>query len=119
MKAFQPQRIVGAGNLFTRHDAMEAAEAGVDYVFFGLIDRPEEAEAHPRTLDFVDWWAPLFETPCVAMAGATLASLEPLARAGADFVALREAVWSDPRGAAAAIADAERRLADIRLELPA
>jgi len=115
VSAFQPQRFVGAGHVLTRHDAMEAAEAGADYVFFGLIDRPEEPETSPKSLDFADWWVPLFEPPCVVLAGSTLASIDEVARTGADFVALRDAIWLDPRGPRAAVEEAERRLAEIRL----
>jgi len=112
---FHPQRIVGAGHIRTRHDAMEAAEAGADYIFFGLIDRPEEPDTHPKSLDFADWWVPLFEPPCVVMAGSSLASLEDVADTGADFVAVRDCIWQDPRGPRAAIEDAESRLTSTRL----
>jgi thiamine-phosphate pyrophosphorylase len=113
--SFHPQRMVGAGHILTRHDAMEAAEAGADYIFFGLIDRPEEPDAHPKSLDFADWWVPLFEPPCVVMAGSTLASIDEVAETGADFVAVRDAIWLDPRGPRAAIEEAERRIAEVRL----
>ena len=115
VKAFHPQKIVGAGNIQTRHQAMEVAEAGADYVLFGLIDRPEEPGAHPKTLDLVEWWMPLFEPPCVALAGSDLASVTAIAEAGADFVALRDAVWADPRGPRVAVGEAERLLAEVRL----
>jgi len=115
ISSFHPQRVVGAGHIMTRHDAMEAAEAGADYIFFGFIDRPEEPEVHPKSLDFADWWVPLFEPPCVVLAGSTLASVEDVADTGADFVAVRDAIWLDPRGPRAAIEDAERRLTEIRL----
>jgi len=110
--AFQPQRIVGAGNLKTRHDAMEAAEANADYVLFGMIEAPETPDVHPKTLELAEWWAPVFQVPCVALAGSDLASVDVLAATGVDFVALRDAVWSDPRGPAAALAEAARRIAE-------
>ncbi len=119
VSSFHPQRIVGAGNILTRHDAMEAAEAGADYIFFGLIDRPEEPEAHPKSLDFADWWVPLFEPPCVVLAGSTLASVDEVAETGADFVGLRDAIWLDPRGPRAAVEEAERRLTEVRLAIKA
>lgn len=98
--------IVGAGGLKTRHEAMEAAEAGADYVFFGLLDRDDDEEVHRKTLDLAGWWAPLFETPCVALAGHRLSSVTDCARTGAEFVALRDAVWSHPEGAAEAVRQA-------------
>jgi thiamine-phosphate pyrophosphorylase len=106
IKSFRPQNIVGAGGIKTRHDAMSAAEVGVDYVFFGMPERPEDPEAHPKSLDLADWWMPLFEIPCVCMAGADIASVATVAATGADFVALRDAVWNHPAGPAAALAEA-------------
>jgi thiamine-phosphate pyrophosphorylase len=104
------RHIVGAGNLRSRHDAMEAAEAGADYVFFGLLDRPDDEEAHRKTLDLGGWWAELFEPPCVLLAGRTIESVDACARTGADFVAVRDAVWTNPEGPAAAVAAINARL---------
>lgn len=115
VSAFHPQRIAGAGNVMTRHDAMEMAEAGADYLFFGLLDLPEEADAHPKSIDFAEWWVPLFEPPCIVLAGSDIASIRPIAELGADFVALRSAVWADPRGPRAAVEAAESLIAEIRL----
>jgi thiamine-phosphate pyrophosphorylase len=60
-------------------------------------------------IERVAWWAELFNPPCVVRAK-SLADIAPLVEAGADFVLLDDAVWSDPRGPAAAIADAQARL---------
>lgn len=110
-RALKPNGIVGVGDLRTRHAAMEAAERDVDYVFFGLLDRAEEDAVHPKTLDLAAWWVPLFDAPCVVLAGATLDSLDEAAATGAEFVALRQAVWTHPEGAAAAVKAAAARLA--------
>lgn len=112
LETFHPAGIVGVGGLETRHEAMEAGETQVDYVFFGSLDRPEAPEADPRALDLAVWWVPLFEPPVVLMAGSTLASLEEAAATGAEFVALRDAIWADPRGPVAALEEATRRLAE-------
>ncbi len=105
--ALKPERIVGAGGLTTRHDAMLAAEAGADYVMFGEPEaggnRPSLAAIRER----VEWWAEVFEVPCVAYA-ATLDEIGELA--AAEFIALAPAVLADPRGPAAAVADAAARL---------
>ncbi len=98
VKKLTPKYIVGAGGLTLRDDAMRAGEAGVDYVLF-------EDEDFAALVERVAWWAELFNTPCVARA-ATLDSVAPLAEAGADFVLLDDAVWSDSRGPAAAVAEA-------------
>ncbi|MER2606507.1 MAG: thiamine phosphate synthase [Siculibacillus sp.] len=111
LERFHPNGIVGCGGLGTRHDAMEAGETRVDYVFFGDLDRPEQAEPLPRALELAEWWVPLFEPPVVLMAGADLASIDVAAATGAEFVALRDAVWTHPDGPAAAVGAAIARLA--------
>jgi thiamine-phosphate pyrophosphorylase len=93
VESFQPDRIVGTGGTKTKHDAMEWAETGVDYLFFGKLDLAEKETAHAKTLSGANWWAELFETPCVALAGSTLDTLAEVAATGADFIALKDAVW--------------------------
>ncbi len=83
----KPDRIAGAGGLFTRHDAMTAAERGADYVMFGEPDAQGERPSAPAVIERVRWWSELFEIPCIAHAAA-VDEIAPLARAGADFVAL-------------------------------
>jgi thiamine-phosphate pyrophosphorylase len=107
--ALKPARIVGCGALTSRHDAMLAAEAGADYVMFGEPDEDGRRPSFEAVLDRIAWWAEVFEIPCVGFAG-TAEEVEPLAAAGADFVALGDAVFADVRGPAAAMAEAARRL---------
>ncbi|MEZ5841386.1 MAG: thiamine phosphate synthase [Hyphomicrobiales bacterium] len=109
--------IVGAGNLKTRHEAMEAGEAGADYVFFGMLDKPEEAEFHPKTAALGEWWAAMFEPAAVVLAGADIASVGEAAQTRADFIALRAAVWEHPAGPAAAVAEAERLIDEAAPEV--
>lgn len=106
VESLQPERIVGAGGTKLKHEDMEIAETGVDYLFFGKLDLDEREEAHPKTIDRAQWWAELFETPCVALAGNTIASIDATAATGADFVALKDAVWTHGEGPAAAVAAA-------------
>lgn len=103
VESFQPAKIVGAGGTKLKHEDMETAETGIDYLFFGKLDLEEQDEAHPKTLSKADWWAELFETPCVALGGKTLHSVEAAAATGADFVALKDAVWTHTNGPAAAV----------------
>jgi thiamine-phosphate pyrophosphorylase len=110
IEAFKPDRIVGVGNLKTRHDAMLAGEAGADYVLFGEPDAAGRRPPFAAIVERVDWWAALFEVPCVGFA-ATLDEVAALAAAGADFVAVGDCVWNDPRGVSAAVAEAAERLA--------
>jgi thiamine-phosphate pyrophosphorylase len=103
----KPERIVGAGGLASRHDAMQAAEAGVDYVMFGEPDPAGQRPSFEAIHDRVAWWAEVFEIPCVAHA-ASLAEVDELSMA--EFVAVGDFIFADPRGPAAAVADAAARL---------
>jgi thiamine-phosphate pyrophosphorylase len=105
----KPARIAGCGGLATRNDAMLVAEAGADYVMFGEPDAAGRRPAFDAIAERVAWWAELFEVPCVGFA-ASLDEVEPLAAAGADFVAV-DCVFADPGNTSAAVADAARRLA--------
>src|SRR5215213_5966874 len=99
----------------SRHLAMEAGEAGADYVAFGAFypttTKPSNYRPHPEILS---WWASLFEIPCVAIGGITPDNAQPLIDAGADFIAVCQAVWGqDDPGVAVArfnqvFADAEQ-----------
>lgn len=102
LRALKPGRIVGAGGLTTRHAAMVAGEAGADYVMFG---GPSGDEPEAAIIERVAWWAEVFNVPCAGYAP-SLGAIGELVRAGADFIALGEAVFADPRGAAAALQDA-------------
>jgi thiamine-phosphate pyrophosphorylase len=86
----------------SRHLAMEAGEAGADYVAFGAFypttTKPSEYRPEPAVLS---WWATLFEVPCVAIGGITPGNAAPLVAAGADFLAVCQAVWGKDDPAAA------------------
>jgi thiamine-phosphate pyrophosphorylase len=82
--------IVGADAGRSRHDAMTLAEAGADYVGFGIPRHVEDREtARARRLDLVEWWSGIFEVPCVAFDVETEEDAAALIEAGADFVAVR------------------------------
>lgn len=104
--AIKPGRILGAGGLVTRHDAMTAGEIA-DYVMFGEPDANGTRPAFAAIRERVEWWAELFEVPCVAWAE-NLSEVEQLCAAGADFVALGGLVFADPRQSAAALTEAAR-----------
>jgi thiamine-phosphate pyrophosphorylase len=110
LATLKPARIAGCGGLETRHDAMLAAEAGADYVMFGEPDENGSRPSFDAIADRVAWWAEVFEIPCVGFAAA-LDEVEPLAQAGADFIAVGDVVFAEARGCAAALADVARRLA--------
>jgi thiamine-phosphate pyrophosphorylase len=85
----------------SRHLAMEAGEAGADYVAFGSFFPSEtKASEHRPEPDLLAWWQSLFEIPCVAIGGITPANCGPLVKAGADFLAVSQAVWGGDEAAA-------------------
>ncbi|WP_371347603.1 thiamine phosphate synthase [Ancylobacter sp. IITR112] len=101
--ARRPDGIVGAGGLRSRHDAMTAAEAGADYVMFGEPDAEGRRPPFETTLERTQWWAELFEPPCVGYAR-TLEEVEALVAAGADFIAVDTLVFDAPGDGARALA---------------
>jgi thiamine-phosphate pyrophosphorylase len=104
LPTLKPDRIAGVGGLETRHDSMLAGELGVDYVLFGEPDAHGKRPSVEAVAERLDWWAELFEPPCIGYATSREEAYE-FARAGADFVLVDEAIWSDPRGASAALAE--------------
>src|ERR1700760_305283 len=90
-------RIVGVTAHDSRHLAMEAAEAGADYVAFGAFfptnTKQPKTSADPELLTV---WQETMTTPCVAIGGITVDKARGLAAAGADFLAVSAGVWSHP-----------------------
>jgi len=89
----------------SRHFAMDAGEAGADYVAFGAFypttTKPSNYRPDPSILS---WWSTLFEIPCVAIGGITADNARPIVDAGADFLAVCQAVWGKEDPAAAVTA---------------
>jgi thiamine-phosphate pyrophosphorylase len=99
-----PDGIVGVTCHDSRHLAMEAGEAGADYVAFGAFFPTRTKE--PRTkaeIELLRWWAEMMVVPCVAIGGITVANAPELVEAGADFLAVAAGVWDHPEGAEAAV----------------
>ena len=104
LASLKPERIVGAGLLRGRDDAMAAGEAGADYVMFGEPRPDGYTPPLEETIERVAWWAAIFEPPCVGYA-AGVDDVARLVAAGADFVALGGAIW-DAASPAQALAQA-------------
>ena len=89
----------------SRHLAMEAGEAGADYVAFGAFFPTGTKETfHRPDPSILGWWSRVFEIPCVAIGGITPQNARPMVEAGADFIAVSSAVWTHERGPFAAVA---------------
>lgn len=99
-----PDAIVGVTCHDSRHLAMEAAEAGADYIAFGAFfpTSTKDARTHADT-GLLTWWSELMVVPCVAIGGITALNAKPLVEAGADFLAVSSGVWAYSNGPAAAV----------------
>lgn len=99
-----PKRIVGVTCHNSRHLAVEAAEAGADYVAFGAFfpTATKEPKTHAEP-EILEWWSELTVVPCVAIGGITVENASPLIAAGADFLAVSAGVWEYPAGPDAAV----------------
>lgn len=106
MPSLKPDRIAGVGGLETRHESMSAGEMGADYVLFGEPDAKGQRPSSQAIAERLDWWAELFEPPCVGFA-VTFEEAHDFAASGADFVLVGDLVWADPRGPKSALIEAD------------
>lgn len=99
-----PDRIVGVTCHDSRHLAMEAGEAGADYVAFGAFFPTATKDAATRAdPELLGWWQETMEVPCVAIGGITVGNAATLVEAGADFLAVSAGVWAHSQGPRAAV----------------
>jgi thiamine-phosphate pyrophosphorylase len=106
-------RIIGVTCHASGHLAMEAADAGVDYVAFGAFFPTATKEAKGKAeLELLRWWSEIFTVPSVAIGGITPENCRPLVEAGADFLAVISSVWNHPDGPAAAVKEFNRVIGD-------
>ena len=97
---------------------MAAGELGADYVLFGEPDAHGGRPSSQAIAERLQWWDELFEPPCVGFA-ASLAEAGEFVAAGADFVLVGNLIWADPRGARAALIDAEKAIRQAHQETQA
>lgn len=103
---------IGVACKDSRHLAMEAGEAGADYVSFGAFyPSTTKVTTHQADVDLLSWWSGLFEIPVVAIGGITPVNCAPLIAAGADFLAVCNGVWGGDE--ALAVADFARAMASV------
>lgn len=108
-----PESQIGVTCHASRHLAMEAGEAGADYVAFGaFFPTTTKAVEHRADPEILEWWQGMFELPCVAIGGITVDNARILIDAGADFLAVSGGVWAHPEGPAAAVRAFGALLAD-------
>jgi thiamine-phosphate pyrophosphorylase len=112
LPTLKPDRIAGIGGLTTRHDSMAAGELGADYVLFGEPDARGQRPSIEAIAERLQWWDELFEPPCVGFA-ASRDEVGEFALAGADFVLVGDFIWADPRGAEAALMEAQQAIQQV------
>src|ERR1700724_2291648 len=117
LPSLKPDRIAGVGGLTTRHDSMAAGEAGADYVLFGEPDARGQRPSIEAITERLQWWAELFEPPCVGFA-ASREEISEFTAAGADFILVGDFIWKDLRGAATALMDAEQAIRQAYAAMP-
>ena len=99
-----PDRQIGVTCKDSRHLAMEAADAGADYVAFGaFFASTTKTVTTPADIDILKWWSDVMQVPCVAIGGITVENCKPLVAAGADFLAVAGGVWNYKDGPEAAV----------------
>jgi thiamine-phosphate pyrophosphorylase len=106
LPSLKPDRIAGVGGLTTRHHSMDAGEMGADYLLFGEPDANGQRPSAQAIAERLDWWAELFEPPCVGFA-MSFEEAHDFAASGADFVLVGDLVWADSRGPKAALIEAD------------
>lgn len=97
-------RIVGAHAGNSRHLAMDAADAGADYIAFAQSGPTVGGEPILR------WWADLTEIPGVAFEPADAAALDALLPQKPDFIRPSDAMWEDADSARRVVAEIAARL---------
>jgi thiamine-phosphate pyrophosphorylase len=110
MPCAEARRIVGADRQVgvtckaSRHLAMEAAEAGADYVAFGaFFASSTKTVTTPADPEILKWWSDVMQVPCVAIGGITVDNCPILIETGADFLAVAGGVWNYRDGPEAAV----------------
>ena len=99
-----PDKIIGVTCHNSRHLAMEAVEAGADYVAFGAFYATSTKEPKTRAEpEILTWWQDIMEAPCVAIGGITVENAVLLVEAGADFLAVASGIWDHADGPEAAV----------------
>ncbi|HEY3919422.1 MAG TPA: thiamine phosphate synthase [Stellaceae bacterium] len=101
-----PDKIVGVTCYNSRHLAIEAADAGADYVAFGGFFRSTTKDTRRiagNDPEILTWWSEIMTVPSCAIGGITPENCGTLVEAGVDFLAVIAAVWDHPQGPAAAV----------------
>lgn len=100
---FRPAKMIGGGNVTSRHMALSLGELNPDYLFFGKLNSDRKPHAHAKMLALAEWWAQMVEVPGICMGGQDIESTIEVAKTGTDFLALNSAIFSYNEGAEQAV----------------
>lgn len=110
VQSLKPDMIVGAGPFLTRHEAMLAGEAGVDYVLFGALDDTRSESASADMTEQANWWAETFEIPAVLFEPPS----EQLSHLKTEFIGFGPALWGDGLNPVQALASKRQLFASAK-----
>lgn len=109
-KSLGKDAFIGVSVLNSKHNAMEAAESGADYISIGPIFHSKTKDLGPddqlesgNPLEVIEWWARMMEVPCVAVGGLTPDNCVDVVKVGAEYIATISGVWTHPQGANAGV----------------
>lgn len=92
--------IIGAFCGVTRHDGMNAAEAGADYVSFGPIGTSTLGDGTSVDFELFEWWSAMIEVPVVAEGALTVELVEKYGPV-TDFFGIGSEIWASENASAA------------------
>lgn len=92
---FSPQKIVGCGGMLNRDQALKLGETGIDFLAIGKLGRDTHPEPHKKNMELGEWWSEFVELPCIILGGNSIDSVVDVAKTGADFVLLEQAVFHE------------------------
>ena len=110
IEKFGPAKMVGGGDVKTRHMALSLGEVNPNYLFFGRLNSDIKPQAHTKMLVLAEWWAQMVEIPGICMGGSAVDSTIEVAKTGVDFIALSSAIFSHDEGAEQAVMQANQLL---------
>jgi len=85
--------IIGAHCGTQRHDGLNAAEAGSDYVSFGPVGASALGDGSQAGTDLFSWWSEMIEVPVVAEGNLDEEHMATLSQI-TDFVAIGSEIWA-------------------------
>jgi thiamine-phosphate pyrophosphorylase len=107
-----PDPIIGVDARNNRHNAMALAEAGADYVALDYAPAQGDAQGEPVP----NWWARVFEVPCVAATPLDIGTAKTAVAAGVDFITPDPEMWHNEQQAGAAICNYNAMIKDTKIE---